>query len=319
MRIEAILLLARAKEKLLTARRRRRPIPTIDTTLYVGWNAMFVSAYLDAACVLGRSDCRDFALKTLDRMLAEAWDESKGFLHRIGGPRLEGSLDDQVLAAAALLDAYERHSNLAILTLPNARCTSPSKDTAIPRAADSSTAPRMRLPWADSKSAASRFRIRPLPRGNSVAAIVLERLYGFTGEALYHQWAAKTLEAFIGLIPRYGLFAGTYALAALLHARHSLQVVVTGAAGDPTAGELEQAAHEVYRFAKAVLRVTPESLASSNLPAALRETLPHLDPTVPQALVCVETSCYPPVSNHEKLTALLMDATFAAPEAAPPR
>ncbi len=31
----------------------------------------------------------------------------KGFLHRIGGPRLEGSLDDQVLAAAALLDAFE--------------------------------------------------------------------------------------------------------------------------------------------------------------------------------------------------------------------
>ncbi len=157
----------------------------------------------------------------------------------------------------------------------------------------------------------------PTPGGNSIAAIVLERLYGFTGEPLYHQWAAKTLEAFIGLIPRYGLFAGTYALAALLHARHPLQVVITGAAGDPTAEKLEQAAREVYRFGKAVLRVTPEKLASSNLPSALRETLPHLDATVAQALVCVETVCYPPVSDHEKLTALLMDATFAAPEAAP--
>jgi uncharacterized protein YyaL (SSP411 family) len=127
------------------------------------------------------------------------------------------------------------------------------------------------------------------------------------------------LEAFIGLIPRYGLFAGTYALAALLHARHPLQVVITGAGGDPTAGKLEKAAHEVYRFGKAVLRVTPESLASSDLPSALRETLPHLDATVPQALVCVDTTCYPPVSDQEKLTTLLMDVTFTAPEAAPPQ
>src|SRR5208282_200526 len=104
---DVALLLARAKDKLLAARRERRPTPAVDETIYVGWNAMFVSAYLEAARLLDRTDCREFALKTLDRILAEAWDESKGFLHRVGGPRLEGSLDDQVFAAAALLDAYE--------------------------------------------------------------------------------------------------------------------------------------------------------------------------------------------------------------------
>ena len=317
---EANVLLTRAKEKLLAARRKRRPTPTIDSTLYVGWNAMFVSAYLDAACVLGRSDCRKFALKTLDRMLAEAWDEAKGFLHiALAGRVCEGSLDDQVLRRLALLDAYEatlepRYFDAAerAMDLALERYGDPEGGGFFDRAKDAAPMGGLevrRKPLQDS----------PTPGGNSVATIVLERLYGFTGEPLYHQWAAKTLEAFIGLIPRYGLFAGTYALAALLHARHPLQVVITGAAGDPTAGELEKAAHEVYRFGKAVLRVAPDRLASSNLPAALRETLPHLDATVPQALVCVETSCYPPVSDHEKLTALLMDATFAAPEAAPPR
>ncbi|HXU21126.1 MAG TPA: thioredoxin domain-containing protein [Verrucomicrobiae bacterium] len=314
---EAALLLARAKEKMLAARRRRTPVPAIDQTLYVGWNAMFISAYLDAANVLGRTDCRDFALKTLDRMLAEAWDESKGFLHRIGGPRLEGSLDDQVLAVAALLDAYELtlepsyfHAAESAMHLALERYGDPEGGGFFDRAKDGAPMGGLevrRKPLQDS----------PTPAGNSVAAIVLERLYGFTGETLYHQWSAKTLEAFIGLIPRYGLFAGTYALAALLHARHPLQVVVTGAAGDPTAGQLENAAREVYRFGKAVLRVTPERLASSNLPSALRETLPHLDATVPQALVCVEAVCYPPLSDHEKLTALLMDSTFGTPEAAP--
>jgi len=309
---EATLLLARAKGKLLTARRERRPTPTVDETLYVGWNAMFVSAYLEAARVLGRADCREFALKTLDRILAEAWDESKGFLHRVGGPRLEGSLDDQVFAAAALLDAYEttldrRYFDIAerAMRLAVERFGDPEGGGFFDRAKD---APPMggleirRKPLQDS----------PTPGANSAAAIVLDRLHGFTGERVYHDWAEKTLEAFAGLIPQYGIFAGTYALAALLHARHSLQVVITGAAGNPKAAELEKAAHEIYRFGKVVMRVTPERLASAALPPALRETLPHLDAALPQAYVCVETTCYPPVADRAKLTALLAEVGAGA-------
>jgi hypothetical protein len=300
-------LLAQAKEKLLAARRERRPIPTVDTTLYVGWNAMFVSAYLEAARVLDRPDCRDFALKTLDRILAEAWVESKGFLHRVGGPRLDGSLDDQVFAAAALLDAWEttfdrRYFDLAesAMRLAVERFGDPERGGFFDRAKDAAPMGGLdvrRKPMQDS----------PTPGANSVAAIVLDRLYGFTGERLYHDWAEKTLEAFAGLVPQYGLFAATYGLAALLHVRHPLQVVVTGAADDPKSADLVKAAHEIYRFGKAVLRVTPERLASGTLPAALRETLPHLDAAAPQVFVCVETTCYPPVADRNALTALLAE------------
>src|SRR5213078_1434539 len=68
---EASKLALTAKQKMLEARR-KRPTPFVDKTMYVAWNAMFVSAYLDAAHVLGGSldrSCRAFALKTLDRML----------------------------------------------------------------------------------------------------------------------------------------------------------------------------------------------------------------------------------------------------------
>jgi uncharacterized protein YyaL (SSP411 family) len=50
--VHGALILARAKGKLLAARE-ARPAPFVDTTLYVAWNAMYVSAYLDAAAVLG--------------------------------------------------------------------------------------------------------------------------------------------------------------------------------------------------------------------------------------------------------------------------
>jgi uncharacterized protein len=309
------ILLARAKGKLLAARRERRPIPTIDQTLYVGWNSMFVSAYLEAARVLDRPDCRDFALKTLDRILAEAWDESKGFLHRVGGPRLEGSLDDQVFAAAALLDAYEttldrRYFDIAerAMHLAVERYGDPDGGGFFDRAKDAAPMGGLdvrRKPLQDS----------PTPGGNSVAAIVLDRLHGFTGERLYREWAEKTLEAFAGLIPQYGLFAATYGLAALLHSRHPMQVVITGAAGDPKAAALEKAAHQIYRYGKAVLRVTPEQLANAALPAALRETLPHMDAAAPQAFVCVETTCFPPISEPDKLAALLAEAATGAKSA----
>ncbi|HXA79499.1 MAG TPA: thioredoxin domain-containing protein [Candidatus Acidoferrales bacterium] len=303
----ARILLARAKGKLLAARSERRPTPTIDQTLYVGWNAMFVSAYLEAAPVLDRPDCREFALKTLERVLAEAWDESKGFLHRVGGPRLEGSLDDQVFAAAALLDAYEatldrRYLDIAgrAMHLARERYGDPDGGGFFDRANDAAPMGGLdvrRKPLQDS----------PTPGANSVAAIVLDRLHGFAGERLYREWAEKTLEAFVGLVPQYGLFAATYGLAALLHARHPMQVIVSGAAGDPKAASLEKTAHGVYRYGKAILRVTPEQLATAALPAALRETLPHLDATLAQAFVCVETTCYPPVSDPDKLAALLVE------------
>ncbi|HXX20671.1 MAG TPA: thioredoxin domain-containing protein [Candidatus Acidoferrum sp.] len=307
----------RAENKMIRARF-ARPAPFVDTTMYVSWNAMFVSAYFEASRVLESwmaGDCREFALKTLNRILAEMWDESTGFLHRVGGPRLEGSLDDQVFAAAALLDAYEatldrRYFDIAerAMRLAVERFGDPDGGGFFDRAKDAAPMGGLdvrRKPLQDS----------PTPGANSVGAIVLDRLHALTGEPLYRAWAEKTLEAFIGLIPQYGLFASTYALAALLHARRPIQVVITGASGDSKAAELEEAAHSVYRFGKSVLRVTPERLAASSLPAALRETLPHLNATQAQAFVCVETTCYPPVSEPGKLTSLLSDIATGAKHA----
>jgi uncharacterized protein len=302
---EVRLMLASAKDKLLAARLARQPAPAVDETLYVGWNAMFVSAYLEAAHILSRADCRDFALKTLDRILVEAWDPSKGFLHRIGGPALEGSLDDQVFASAALLDAYESTLDLRYfqvaeqaMRLAVVRFGDPDGGGFFDRSKDAAPMGGLdvrRKPMQDS----------PTPGANSVAVIVLDRLYALTGERLYRDWAEKTLEAFVGLVPQYGLFAATYGLAALLHTRHPIQVVITGATEDPEAAALEKAANEIYRFGKSVLRVTPEHIASGSLAPALRETLPHLDATKPQALVCIETSCHPPITDRSKLTSLL--------------
>ena len=302
-----------AEAKMMKARR-ERPTPFVDKTMYVSWNAMFVSAYLDAARVLGGSlsaNCRSFALKTLDRMLKEVWTESRGFGHRIGGPALEGSLDDQVFSVLALLDAYEttldpRYFSAAQKTM----------DLAIARYGDTEGGgffdrPSDAAPMGGLDVRRKPFQDSPTPGANSVAAIALIRMHTFTGDERYRVFAQKTLEAFAGIAPQYGLFAATYGLAATLFANHPLQVVITGPANDPTAQALEAAAHRVFRLGKSVLRVTPET-PQLQLAGALKETLPHLPASKPLAVVCSGQTCLPPTSDPEQLIALLENGVSGA-------
>ena len=302
------LFIARAKGKMLAARV-KRPTPYVDTTSYVAWNAMFASAYLEAYLVLGGAlgeRCRDFARKTLDRILAEAWKEDRGFAHRVGGAWLDGVLEDQVFTAAALLDAYE-----ATLDRRYFEAAERAAKHAIARHGDAEGGGFFDRSCDAAPLGGLEVRRKPLqdsptPGVNSVAAIVLDRLYAYTGNALYRERAEQTLEAFAAIAPQFGLFAASYGLAALLHARHPLQVVITGQADHPQAAALEQAAQGVYRFGKAVLRVTPERSAANGLAPALQQTIPHLRADAPQALVCVETTCQPPVTEPDKLTTLLL-------------
>jgi len=307
------LTVAKSKGKLLAARI-PRPTPFIDKTMYVSWNAMFVSAYLDAAHVLGGSldrSCRAFALKTLDRMLKEAWSDSLGFGHRIGGPALEGSLDDQVFSVLALLDAYEatlapRYFSVAQKTmdLAIARYGDPEGGGFFDRPSDAAPLGGLdvrRKPFQDS----------PTPGANSVAAIALVRMHAFTGDDRYRAFAQKTLEAFAGIASQYGLFAATYGLAATLFAHHPLQVVITGPVNDPAAQALETAAHRVYRFGKSFLRVTPET-PQLHLAGALNESQPHLPASKALAVVCSGQTCWPPTSDPAQLVSLLENGVAGA-------
>ena len=305
--------IARAKGKMLAARI-PRPTPFVDKTMYVSWNAMFASAYLDAARVLGGSlgaGCRSFALKTIDRMLREAWSETRGFAHRIGAPVLEGSLDDQVFSVLALLDAYEATLDPRYFT-----AAQKTMDLAITRYGDAENGgffdrPSDAAPLGGLEVRRKPFQDSPTPGANSVAAIALVRMHAFTGEQRYRDFAQKTLEAFAGVAPQYGLFAASYGLASTLFAHHPIQVVVTGPAGDATSQGLEDAAHSVYRFGKSVLRVTPGTTLAA-LAGALEETLPHLPADKPVAVVCSGQTCLPPTSDPVQLTAYLENGAAGA-------
>ncbi len=307
-------LLNSAKQKLYAARL-LRPTPYVDKTVYTGWNGLCVSAYFEAARVLQLQSARDFALKTLDRILAEAWRPERGLLHVIAysDPQAEhreipGLLEDYAFVAGACLDAYEATGQLNYFS--SARAIG---DTMVAKFFDTTGGgffdSEANTPQASLGVLSTRrkpFQDSPTPAGNPAAAIVLCRLHTYTQETDYRDKAEQTLELLAGVAGRYGIFAGTYGLAAVHLAYPETQVVIVGEG--EVADQLHHAAGVGYSISKSVVRVNAADAVARALPPALAETIPALpgiDSGQGVAVVCSGFTCQPPTSDPAILRSLL--------------
>jgi uncharacterized protein len=308
--------LASARKKLY-ASRLQRPTPYVDKTVYVGWNSLCISAYLEAAKVLRLDDAQHFALRSLDRLLSEAWHPEEGLLHVIAysdpqaAPRkVRGLLDDYAFTAIACLDAYEATADLSYFKFAR-KIT----DSLVERFFDSASGGFFDTEIGDAARAlgvlsARRkpFQDSPTPAGNSMAAIALLRMHGHTNDQHYRDQAEQTLEVFAKTAEQFGIFGATYGIAAVHFSQPHTQVVIVGT-GDE-ADKMRKAATAEFAFNKTVIRLTPNETVAQNLPPALAETIPSVpgirgDKTM--AVVCLGFSCQPPVSDADTLARTLQD------------
>jgi hypothetical protein len=305
-------LLQSAKEKMYAARL-KRPTPYVDKTVYVGWNAMCVSAYLQAARALELDPAQHFALRSLDRLLAEGWSAENGLVHVVtySDPTAQsrpiaGLLDDYAFMAMACLDAYETTSDLSYFNFARRIA-----DTMVDRFFDPNSGG-----FFDTEKPADGeqkflgvlgtrrkpFQDSPTPAGNSVAAIVLQRLYGYTNEQSYRDKAEQTMEVLAGLAGQYGIFAATYGIAAIHVSQAHTQVVIIGE--DKLADQLYSSAARIPALNQAVLKLVSSKVVPQYLPPALAKTIPVL-PAIKEgrtvAVICSDFSCRPPISDVEEL------------------
>jgi uncharacterized protein YyaL (SSP411 family) len=300
-----------AKAKLYAARRLRKT-PYVDKTVYVGWNGMMISAYLEAGRVLGEPAATAFALKTLDRVLATAWDGESALGHVVAygegvqaGPRVPGVLDDYVFTAHAALDAWEATGNFRYFTASLALA-----EAIVARFHDAERGGFFDTePDGPEKLGALGARRKPLqdsptPAGNSVAAALLLRLEALTGRTDFAEKAKSTLECFAGVVEHFGLYAASYGLALRRMVLPPVQVVVVGQ--DALADALESAALRGYAVNKSVIRLAS---SAGELPAALAETIPHLPRQQGSfAVVCSGFACGLPVASAEELQEIVAKA-----------
>ena len=259
--------------------RAQRPAPAVDRAVYVSWNAMLAEAFLEAASILARPDCADFALRTLERLWAEAMTPDGGLRHRAdhaGGPLL---LDDQVQAASAAIAAYQ-HTGTA-RWLDRARALA---DFTLLRYTDPEgggfydTMPGAGAGLLDQP--AKPIQDSPTPSGNAVAASVLLRLAAITEEPRYAAEARRTLAAFAGGAADAGLFAAAYLQAVDFLLGGTCRIVVASATTSDT--DLVRESLTAYRPRKVVAHAAAS---------------PVRGVAGPVALVCVGTACAAPATD----------------------
>jgi uncharacterized protein YyaL (SSP411 family) len=312
-------LLAHARGTLLAARA-QRPTPFIDRTLYTGWNAMAVTASLEAARVLKIDAVRDFALLTLDRLLREAWDGNQTLNHVIAygdqpagaaqqADKVPGALDDYAFTIHACIDAWLASGEMSyyhaavkladsMITLFHDPTGGAFFDTANLNVAPLGALSARRKPLQDS----------PTPAGNPTAASALLRLEALSGRAVYRQIAAQTLASFAGIVEHFGLYAGSYGLALERLLLDPVQVVVVGSG--PSAERLEAQALASFAVNRTVIRVAPERLVPGGIPEALAETLLHApwpEGAMAWAIVCKGHTCLPPITGADALAETLQN------------
>ncbi len=308
-------LLASAKQKLYAARLLRLT-PYVDRTIYVNWNGLAISAYFDAARVLGMEGARKFALLSLDRILREAWN-ADGTLVRVvaygDGERpktpVQGMLDDYAALGLACVDAWEATAGLRyfehaekIADAMIARFYDAAAGGFFDTAQGSFAAEPLGVLAARRKP----LQDSPTPSGNTLAAMLLLRLAELSGRADLRRKAEETLKAFAGVAEQFGLYAGAYGLALERYLLPPMQVCVIGE--NTEADALAAVATARYAVNKTVMRLPRAVIEQGTLPPGLAETLPHL-PELKQersfAVVCSGMSCQPPVYEAEALIELL--------------
>jgi uncharacterized protein YyaL (SSP411 family) len=310
--------LAAAKTKLYAARL-QRPTPFVDKTVYVNWNAMCVSAYLQAAQVLDLDNARKFALRSLDRILSEAWDAGRGLAHVIAyagagtAPRfVRGLLDDYAFTTLACLDACEVTGDMSYFKFAQQIANEMVRrfgDATSGGFFDTEATLEEKLQLGALSARRKPFQDAPTPAGNPTAALALLRLHAYTNDPKYRDKAEDTLQVFSAMAEQFGIYAGAYGIAATWMSRPHVQVVVVGE--DQKAVELLRAATMPFAVNKSVVHLSDSAAVARNLPPVLAETVPNLPALKTKqslAIVCTNFACRPPVQGPEELSTVLREA-----------
>ena len=276
-------LLAPALRKLKAARDARAR-PYVDTTAYTNWNALLASAFLHAGAVLDRPECNSLAIRVLNRIWREAWDEALGMSHVIGRAQPRGLLEDNITTAAAFLDAFEATGDgtWTERAIAVARyCLRAHGDDAHGGLFDLA---RNGAGTAYLTTPAKPIQDAPTPSANGVAALVFARLWALTSDGAWRSALEHQLEAFAGAAASLSLSGATLMRAVDWALNPITRVEVSGPEGEGPACAMHLLALQAYRPRKIVVRTTAPRAA---------------------ATVCVGTSCSLPVNTPAALTTLL--------------
>jgi len=269
MDMEAVKSLLESARVKLLAERDKRQKPVVDTALYTSLNGMMIAAFLKAYRAFGDEALKDFAIKSLEQILALNMEDRRLF-HSQG---VKALLDDYIFLIDALLAAYEVSANKEYLALAEG-----FMETCLERFWDVEGEG-----FFDTEEEVVGLRIKgvedaPRPAANALAIIVLLKLAYMFDNDKYRHFAEKALNVFSPLAQLMEIHGGYYFCALDAHFR-MLKLNVQVQPGS----ELAKTAVSLYHPYSCI--VYGEDKGS--------------------VIPCVKDTCYEPVDSDEKLKAFV--------------
>ena len=289
-----------ARRKLLAARESRVK-PQRDDNIITSWNALAVSALLDAYQTFGTPWYLSMAEQALTFLVDYAIRDGRVFRAVSGGKgRIAGYLDDYAYLAAALLDAFEATSHAWYLDQSRGVMTRLLEQFWDDQAGGFFFTGKDHEPLIHRMKSGVDSAV---PSGNAVAVQVLRGLFSLTGERLYDERAEQTLRVFHRVMDRNAYGTAALLCALDLFLSKPKEVVLIGERGNPATDAFIATVHQRYVPNKIVL-VLDESHAGreGDLPLASGKVRLNGRPT---AYVCHRFRCSQPMTDRAQLESLL--------------
>ena len=263
--------------------------PDVDPFCYVSITAQAVSLFFSAAWHLGRPELTGIAVSLLDRLVAMAEDTRLPHTYTDADPmpQVEGDLlVDWTRFLMAALDGYDAVSVGGERYLTAAQSAA---DVLLERFLDGPNGGFWDIEDTPERLGYLRAREKPLAESVS-AAVGMMRLHHATLEPRYRQVAHHALSAYVDANRDYGELAADYAVAVDQYLNPVVEVTVEGQPGRADTDAMLAAAL---------------SLSDPHLLIKLAEAFHGDSPA--QAHVCLDTVCYPPVTDPAELAAAVQE------------
>jgi len=276
--------------RLTKAERLKLKPPFVDKQIYTNWNSMMISSYLDASFTLSDLSLREFALKSLDRLLNLNYKKGEGVYHfHDGQPRLPNQLMDQATTCNTLYRAYEatgdeRYFQLAEEIIQIASTQLYDKD-------HGGFFDTVVNPTAQGLLGK---HVKPLDE-NSITARALTKLYHMAGKERYRKQAEETLKPFSEVYPNFGFMSAEYGLAVDSFLNEPTIIQIVGDITQPETRGLLTEANRVYEPRKVIKVLNPEKDSDTITSSGFRIT----DQST--AYICVGRACTAPITEPRKI------------------
>ncbi len=263
--------------------------PTVDPYCYSSVTAQAASLLLGATWKLGRPELTATAVTLLDGLIDAAEGGRLAHTYSASGalPQEEGDLlVDWANVLAAMMDAYDALPGGSERYLEAA---GRAAQALLDRFLDGANGAFWDVEAGQERHGYLHAREKPLA-DNTCAAMGMMRLHHATMEERYQQTARHTLSAYVDANRDYGELAADYAAAVDRYLHPVVEVTVEGWPGAVSTDAMLAAAMKLSD-PHLVIKLAPAS--ADDAPA--------------QAHVCLDTVCYPPVTDPAELVAAVAE------------